>query len=62
MSSIKDTEYLALEDGTGMLHRNVGYWKSSLRNITEERRSHLRRGGRLKSRKKPDHLEELRVD
>jgi hypothetical protein len=57
----KDTEYLALEDGTDRLNRNVGYWKSTLRNLTEERRSHLQRGGRLKSRKKTDHLEDLRV-
>ena len=40
----KDTEYLAVEDETDRLHRNVGYWKTTLRNITEERRSHLRRG------------------
>ena len=55
----KDTEYLALDNRTDRLNRNVGYWKSTLRNITEEQRSHLHRGGRLKSRKKTDHLEEL---
>jgi len=33
----KDTGYLALENGTDRLHRNLGYWKSTLRNITEER-------------------------
>jgi hypothetical protein len=31
---------LAFEDGTDMLSRNVGNYKSTLRNTTEERRSH----------------------
>jgi hypothetical protein len=32
------------------LYRNFGKYKSTLRNISEERRSHLRRGGNLRSR------------
>jgi hypothetical protein len=41
---------LTLEDGTDRLSRNVGNYESTLRNIPEERRSPLHRGGNLKSR------------
>jgi hypothetical protein len=40
---------LILEDWTNMLLRNIGNYQSTLRNIPEERRSHLHRGGNLKS-------------
>jgi len=36
--------------GPDMLFRNVDNYQSTLRNISEERRSHLHRGGSLKSR------------
>jgi len=36
---------------TNDLYRNVLNYQSTLRNITEDRRSHLRRDGRLKSHK-----------
>jgi hypothetical protein len=48
---------LTLEDGTDNLSRNVGKnYHSALRNIPEERRSHLRRGGGLKSLITSDYL------
>jgi hypothetical protein len=40
----------SLEDGTNTLSRNVDNYQSTLRSIPEERRSHLHRGGSLKSR------------
>ena len=36
---------LTYEDGTDRLSRNVGIYQPTLRNIQEERRSHLHRGG-----------------
>jgi hypothetical protein len=39
------------EDGADRLSRNVGNYQSTLRNIPEERRFRVRRGGSLKSRK-----------
>jgi len=41
---------LTLECVTDRLSRNVGNYESTLRNIAEERISHLHRGGNLKSR------------
>jgi hypothetical protein len=41
---------LTAEYGTARLSRNVGNYHSTLRNIPEERRSNLHRGGSLKSR------------
>jgi len=38
-----------LQDGTDRLSRNVGNYQHVLRNIAEERRAHLQRGGWLKS-------------
>ena len=38
-----------LEDGTDRFYRNVGNYQSMLRNVLEERSSHLHRGGSLKS-------------
>ena len=43
--------YLTLEDGTDRLSRNVVNYESALPNNPEEQRSHLNRGGNLKSRK-----------
>jgi len=44
---------LTLKDGTDKLSRKVGKeLPLTLRNIPEERRSHLLRGGRLKSNTK----------
>jgi hypothetical protein len=36
---------LTLEDGADRLFRNVANYQSTLRKISEERRSHLHRGG-----------------
>jgi len=44
---------LILEDGADRLSRNVGNYQSALRNIPEERRSHISGGGSLKARTNP---------
>jgi len=38
------------EDGTDKVSRNISNYRHTLRNIPEERRSHVLRGGRLKWR------------
>jgi hypothetical protein len=45
-------DFLTLENGTDKLSRNVGTELPTLRNIPEERRSHLHGGGSLKSYRK----------
>jgi cytochrome c peroxidase len=40
---------MAVEYGTDKMSRNVGDYKPTLRNITEERKSYLHRNGSLKS-------------
>jgi hypothetical protein len=45
-----DPIFQDLEDETDSLSQNVGDYQSTLRNIPEERRPHLRRGGGLISR------------
>jgi hypothetical protein len=44
------SDCFTLEDGADILSRNIGNHQSTLRNIPEERRSHLQHGGSLKSR------------
>jgi hypothetical protein len=41
-------DFMTLEDGTDRLSRNVANYRSTLRNIPEERRFHLQRSGSLK--------------
>jgi len=38
-----------LQDGTDRLSRNVANYQPTLRNIPEDRRAHLQRGGSVKS-------------
>jgi hypothetical protein len=47
--SFVQKDCLTLEDVTNRLFRNVGTDHRTLRKISEERRSHLRHGGSLKS-------------
>jgi hypothetical protein len=51
-------ELLTSNNGTNKFSRNVGNYQYTLRNIPEERRPHLKRGGSEKSRKdrKPEVL------
>jgi hypothetical protein len=49
-SVLRLLESLTLKDGIDSLSRNVGNYQSTLRNIPEERRSHLHSGGSLKAR------------
>jgi len=48
-SVFKCHDCLPVEGGTDRLARNIDNYQSELRNISEERRSHLRRCGSLKS-------------
>jgi hypothetical protein len=44
-------DFLTPENGTDRLSRNVGNYQATLRNIPEERSSHINSDGRLKSRR-----------
>lgn len=44
------TDVLTSEDGTVRLSRNAGDYQSEQRNVPKERKSHLHRGGSVKSR------------
>ena len=49
-TTLPNHECLTLEEGTFRLCRNVDNYQSTLRQIPEERRSHLNCGGHLKPR------------